>query len=253
MLNDNFFHDFIASLFAKFKGFTGSRGWRRTIALILVLGNMVTSSGMTVLKEVNDSLEPDTTIEETETTAQEETEATEPLTDETTGEVTGETTAEATETSSEATTSEETTADETTATEETTTAVTETELTTKTFEGDGYTVTASYGPETGIPEDCELIASEIVEGNTYNEYMDLTAEALSDVEINRVRFFDICLMKDGVEYEPLEGTSVSVKIMLAEALEDDVNVVHISDDSEATVVDTLDVTDAENGDRKSVV
>ena len=56
MLNDNFFHDFIASLSSKFKGFTGSRGWRRTIALILVLGNMVTSSGMTVLKEVNDSL-----------------------------------------------------------------------------------------------------------------------------------------------------------------------------------------------------
>ncbi len=252
MLNDNFFHDFIASLFAKFKGFTGSRGWRRTIALILVLGNMVTSSGMTVLKEVNDSLEPDTTIEETEATAQEETEATEPLTDETTGEVTGETTAEATETSSEATTSEETTADETTATEETTTAVTETELTTKTFEGDGYTVTASYGPETGISEDCELIASEIVEGNTYDEYMDLTAEALSDVEINRVRFFDICLMKDGVEYEPLEGTSVSVKIMLSESLEDEVNVVHISDDSEATVVNTLDVQDAENGDGTEV-
>ncbi|WP_034450319.1 SpaA isopeptide-forming pilin-related protein [Butyrivibrio sp. AE2032] len=253
MLNDNFFHDFIASLFAKFKGFTGSRGWRRTIALILVLGNMVTSSGMTVLKEVNDSLEPDTTIEETEATAQDETEATEPLTDETTGEVTGETTAEATETSAEETTAEETSADETTATEETTTAVTETELTTKTFEGDGYTVTASYGPETGIPEDCELIASEIVEGNTYNEYMDLTAEALSDVEINRVRFFDICLMKDGVEYEPLEGTSVSVKIMLAESLEDEVNVVHISDDSEATVVDALDVTDPENGDGTEVI
>lgn len=125
-------------------------------------------------------------------------------------------------------------------------------VTTLVFEADTYTVTAVYGPETGIPSDCELVVSEIYGGDVYNEYMDLTTEALSNIEINRVRFFDITLIKDGIEYEPYEGTTVSVRITLNEQLENEVSVVHISDDSEASVVDMFDVTDAESGEGTEV-
>ena len=46
--------------------------------------------------------------------------------------------------------------------------------------------------------------------------MDLTSDVLDNADINRVRFFDICIIKDGVEAEPAEGTAVSVKIILKE-------------------------------------
>ena len=82
--------------------------------------------------------------------------------------------------------------------------------------------------------------------------MDLTSNALNNAEINKVRFFDICIMKDGIEMEPAEGTSVSVKITLNETFNNEVNVVHISDEAEASVIDTLNVTDAENGEGTEV-
>ncbi len=120
------------------------------------------------------------------------------------------------------------------------------------YSGDSYEVKVSYGPETGIPSDCELIVSEIPEGDVYDEYLDLTSNALNNAEINKVRFFDICIMKDGIEMEPAEGTSVSVKITLNETFNNEVNVVHISDEAEASVIDTLNVTDAENGEGTEV-
>ena len=126
------------------------------------------------------------------------------------------------------------------------------DVTTLTYTGDTFTVTASFGPETGIPSDSELMVSEIPEGDTFDEYMDLTSEALDNAEINRVRFFDICIIKDGVEVEPAEGTSVSVKISLDETFNNEVNVVHISDDSEAALVNDLTVSDGTNGEGTEV-
>lgn len=120
------------------------------------------------------------------------------------------------------------------------------------YEADSYTVTAVYGPETGIPSNCVLVVNEISDGDTYDEYMDLTVEALNEAEINRVRFFDITLMKDGIEYEPAEGTSVSVTITLKESLENEVSVVHINDDAEATVIHDLDVICDDDGEGTEV-
>ena len=103
------------------------------------------------------------------------------------------------------------------------------DLTTLEFHGDSYTVTAVYGPETGIPSDCELQVSEIFEGETYDEYMNLTSEALENTEIGRVRIFDIAIVNGGIEIEPYEGTAVSMKIMLEETFNNEVYVVQIMD------------------------
>lgn len=126
------------------------------------------------------------------------------------------------------------------------------DLTTLEFHGDSYTVTAVYGPETGIPSDCELQVSEIFEGKTYDEYMNLTSEALENTEIGRVRIFDIAIVNGGIEIEPYEGTAVSMKIMLEETLNNEVNVVHINDDSEASVVSGLNVSGSGDGEGTEV-
>ena len=125
-------------------------------------------------------------------------------------------------------------------------------ITTLEYYGDTYSVTASYGPETGIPSGCTLVVSEIPGGDVYDEYCGLASEALDKTEINSIRVFDICIMKDGVEVEPVQGTSVSVKITLAESLNDDVSVVHINDDSEAKVISNPLVSGASEGEGTEV-
>ena len=162
-------------------------------------------------------------------------------------EVTGDETIDPTEITSE-TVVDETTADgETTEPSETPDETEEAyegpELTTLEYEGDTYKVIASYGVETGIPSDSELVVSEISEGSVFDEYVNLTAEALENPEISRVRIFDICFMKDGTEFEPAEGTAVSIKITLDETFSNEVNVVHITDDSEASVISNLNVSE----------
>ena len=46
----------------------------------------------------------------------------------------------------------------------------ELDKTEKTFRGDSYSVAVSYGPETGIPEDAELVVHEITESAERDEY-----------------------------------------------------------------------------------
>ena len=108
-------------------------------------------------------------------------------------------------------------------------------------EGQTYTVTATYGSDTGIPEDCELVVKEIISGSDFNEYYDKTMEVMGDQNVGYVRFFDISIVKDGVEYEPAEGTTVNVKIQLEDSLGQDVSVVHFADDAEPEVVEDLNV------------
>ncbi|MBR2523529.1 MAG: hypothetical protein IKE53_03725 [Clostridiales bacterium] len=124
----------------------------------------------------------------------------------------------------------------------------ETEAQTQTdliFNGSDYSVNVSYGPGTGLPSDLDLVVSEIPAGDVYDEYLGLTSDALGNPEIGTARFFDISLMKDGSEMEPAEGTSVAVTISLNSSLNSDVNVVHINNESEASVVDISGIT--ENG------
>ena len=110
-------------------------------------------------------------------------------------------------------------------------------ITTLSSSGKTYKITASYGPETGIPADAELVVSEIPSGDVYDEYMDKATTALGYDDVKYIRLFDICLMKDGAECEPNEGTSVSIRIVVNDSLTDNVNVVHMPDDSDAEVVD----------------
>ena len=46
---------------------------------------------------------------------------------------------------------------------------TSSDKTTLSYVGDSYEVKVSYGPETGIPSDCELQVTEIPQGDVYDE------------------------------------------------------------------------------------
>ncbi|SCW43069.1 fibro-slime domain-containing protein [Ruminococcaceae bacterium YRB3002] len=104
--------------------------------------------------------------------------------------------------------------------------------------GRSYTVTVSYGPETGLPEDAELVVREITAGNTYTDLYDKTLEVLDSASIENVRFFDISIVKDNVELEPAPGTSVNVKIQLDDRIDEDITVVHLPDNADGEIVES---------------
>ena len=109
-----------------------------------------------------------------------------------------------------------------------------------TADGEAYNITLTYGPDAGIPDDAQLSVSEIIEASdTYNEYVSKTENALDPAEkVVFARFFDIKIMKDGAEIQP--NGIVNVKIELADALTEDVKVVHFEHNDAVDAVETID-------------
>ena len=114
----------------------------------------------------------------------------------------------------------------------------DTEKTVKVFLSETYSVIATYGPETGIPADAQLTVHEITDDTARGEYFEKLNDVISSQYVQSARFFDISLVSNGVECEPADGTTVSVKIMLEEQLDGYISVVHLPDDQQAGMVDT---------------
>ncbi|MBR5974868.1 MAG: hypothetical protein IK020_06760 [Clostridiales bacterium] len=181
-------------------GLMQRKSFRRVIGVILVVANLVSSTGMVLAKEADEDLSEDTTVSSSDETTDGFSE-------------------DPSEGSSE------------------TSAPSEGEPTVLTYDGADYSVTVSYGAETGIPDDAELVVNEVTSSSEYDEYYQQVTDLLDEENVGYVRFFDISLMKDGAECEPVEGTSVSVTITLAETLPEDVCVVHLPDDDDVAVVE----------------
>ena len=115
----------------------------------------------------------------------------------------------------------------------------DTEKTVKVFLSETYSVIATYGPETGIPADAQLTVHEITDDTARGEYFEKLNEVMDNRNVDTARFFDISLVSNGVECEPADGTTVSVKIMLEEQLDGYISVVHLPDDQQAGMVDTV--------------
>ncbi|MBQ6386166.1 MAG: InlB B-repeat-containing protein [Lachnospiraceae bacterium] len=127
-------------------------------------------------------------------------------------------------------------------------------------DGQNYRITASFGPETGIPENADLEVYEILPdsdpsaGNrlSYGEYVSRTENVLGmeDGSAGYIRLFDIKIVdKDdhSVVYQPAEGTSVDVRMELddkdiGEEAAAGTQVVHFADeDEEPAVIENIDV------------
>ena len=94
-------------------------------------------------------------------------------------------------------------------------------------DGHNYRVTAAYGTDTGISDGAELAVEEITEGSSvygksYEEYVAYTENALGweAGSSSYARVFDIKIVDKNdpeVKYQPKDGTSVDVRIELADA------------------------------------
>ena len=123
---------------------------------------------------------------------------------------------------------------------------------TQEFSASDYTVTASYGPEAGFPEDTEMKVREIRQGTPeYALYSGMTEETLGEEwsEITLERYFDITFVSGGEEVEP--QADVDVQIIFRDVIElteeHDVQAVHI-ENHEAVVIESE--TDSNEDDAK---
>ena len=110
-------------------------------------------------------------------------------------------------------------------------------------DGHNYRITATYGPETGIPRDAELSVEEILppeEGDentfsVYDEYVSKAENALGMEEgsAGYIRLFDISIVDkndQGAKCQPAEGTAVEVCVELADSESESLSVVHFADE-----------------------
>ena len=113
-------------------------------------------------------------------------------------------------------------------------------------DGNTYKVTVVYDRFSGIPENAELVVSEVAKGDEgYNAYIAQSSEALgiTPERVAMAKALDISLRnpKTGEEYEPRNDIQVSVEL-LGEDLKayDAVDVVHITGNAidDAEVMDT---------------
>jgi fibro-slime domain-containing protein/LPXTG-motif cell wall-anchored protein len=111
--------------------------------------------------------------------------------------------------------------------------------------GEAYEITVTYGEEAGIPEGAELEVNEILPdengdasaSSAYDEYVSKTENALGMEEgsAGYIRLFDIKIVdKDDheIKYQPKEGTTVDVRIELADSESESLSVVHFADGAE---------------------
>ena len=118
--------------------------------------------------------------------------------------------------------------------------------------GEDYTVSVVPGSEAGLPENTELIATEIQEGSEeYDTYFLQTETALQNAgaadPLVFARFFDVQLISDGELVEPAAPVSVSITYADMEGLESaDCHAVHFT----AEGVELLEAAaeKSENGD-----
>ena len=112
-------------------------------------------------------------------------------------------------------------------------------------EGETWHITATYGPDTGLPADVELKVREL-EGAEAENYLDSTAATLGKAQegVKILRAFDISFEKDGIAYHKLGG-DVEIKIeLLDETIDTPVEVVHFGAEKN---------TDTEQGSQGEVV
>ncbi|MBQ2656468.1 MAG: LPXTG cell wall anchor domain-containing protein [Erysipelotrichaceae bacterium] len=112
-----------------------------------------------------------------------------------------------------------------------------------TDEGDTYKITVTYDEEAGIPEGAWLEVREIVQeeergdaATEYEEYLYKSQEALGSntLILSYARFFDITIYDgEGNKIQPVEGSSVSVKIELYDKEQSaEYQVLHFAKESE---------------------
>lgn len=191
--------------------------------------------------------EPSDESSETTSEPSEESTTTEPTT-ESTGEPTTESTTAPTEESTTETTTPGTEPSEPEHYESATLKKTITDS-----QGKKYSFTATYTMDSGLPKDAELQVKEIKSGKNYNAYLEEAQAAVDGGDIEYVHLFDISIVKDGVELQPAEGTTVSISIRLEDAADtEDLSVVHFPEEPGNGSAEVIENSTTTNGTTTTV-
>lgn len=125
------------------------------------------------------------------------------------------------------------------------------EQTVLTYEGDDFTVTATFGKDAGFSEDTTLSVSEIrangkwLEKQHYKSYFKQSKDALQEEGSSLVsaRFFDITFLDGKKKIEPTDDVNISItykkdKDQTENTAGTTIRAIHLPDNADAKVIDT---------------
>lgn len=113
-----------------------------------------------------------------------------------------------------------------------------------TFDGKGFTVTAAFDEQAGLPGDTQLAAAEIGTGDAdYEAWKDEALKALQDAgetQVSRLqfaKFYDISLLAGGSEIEPDAPVDVTISYKRALRVKDDshLRIIHFAADADGNL------------------
>ena len=113
------------------------------------------------------------------------------------------------------------------------------------FEGEGYSISASADSDAQLPDGTELTAQEITEEDKdYEAWKDealkalqVAGEAEENASLDTARFYDITLLADGQNVEPAAPVNVTISYDKAIRLRaDDLRVIHFAVDEDGELV-----------------
>ncbi len=119
---------------------------------------------------------------------------------------------------------------------------------TKTYTGDGYTVTAEYNEDANIPEEAELIAEQITVDSDEEHYAKREAEyrkSTGDKNAVMKALFKVGFYVDGEEVEPETAVKLTIQLFDENGLPEGtpITVVHFAEKG----TEVLDGSEAESG------
>lgn len=119
---------------------------------------------------------------------------------------------------------------------------------TRTYEGEGYIVTASYNKDANIPEDAEFIAKQITEesdAERYKEHEEEFKKSIKNEDSTMSGLFEIGFFLDGKEVVPESPVEITIQLVNQYGLPEGVptKIVHFDDEK----TEVLDGSKAESG------
>ncbi len=119
---------------------------------------------------------------------------------------------------------------------------------TRTYEGDGYVVTASYNKDANIPEDAEFVAKRITEESDAKKYEEHETEfkkSIQNEDSTMSALFEIGFYAEGEEITPESPVEITIQLVDKNGLPEGVpvKVVHFGEEES----EVLDGSKAESG------
>ena len=107
--------------------------------------------------------------------------------------------------------------------------------------GNTYEIEVTYAQEAEIPENAEVVVEEIPEGSDlWEAYRKQTAAALNADDVRLPGLYDISIVdEEGNKVEPKAQVNVAIKLANAESTEEEIHVVHFTEEMPQEFVESI--------------